>query len=218
MERLQQNKLQFPLWYKNSGSEMCPQWLMQAIHQATKGDAVITTDVGQHQMWAAQYYTFSQPHRWVTSGGLVTMGFGFPAAIGAQIASPESTVVAIVGDAGFQMTLQELSVVHELKLPIKIIIVNNGALGMVRQWQEAFYENRYSHSVLQSQPDFAMLAESYQVRGMKVTSQEELLSVLPDVMAYDGPVLMDCRVLQQENVYPMIAPGKGIHEMIGVKE
>jgi acetolactate synthase-1/2/3 large subunit len=169
-------------------------------------------------MWAAQYYTFSQPHRWVTSGGLGTMGFGFPAAIGAQIASPESTVVAIVGDAGFQMTLQELSVVHELKLPIKIIIVNNGALGMVRQWQEAFYENRYSHSVLQSQPDFAKLAESYQVRGMKVTSQEELLSVLPDVMAYDGPVLMDCRVLQQENVYPMIAPGKGIHEMIGVKE
>nr|WP_207789215.1 acetolactate synthase large subunit [Neobacillus terrae] len=218
MEKLEQNKLQFPLWYKNNDSDMCPQWLMRAIHQATNGDAVITTDVGQHQMWAAQYYQFSEPHRWVTSGGLGTMGFGFPAAIGAQIASPESKVIAIVGDAGFQMTLQELSVVHELKLPIKIIIVNNGALGMVRQWQETFYENRYSHSVLQSQPDFSMLAESYQVRGIKVTSQEELLSVLPDVMAYDGPVLMDCRVLQQENVYPMIAPGKGLHEMIGVKE
>lgn len=196
---------------------MCPQWLIQAIHKATDGEAIVTTDVGQHQMWAAQYYTFSQPHRWVTSGGLGTMGFGFPAAIGAQLAAPESTVVAVVGDGGFQMTLQELSVIYELKLPVKIIIVNNGALGMVRQWQEAFYEKRYSESLLQSQPDFVKLAESYQIRGIKVENQEELVSLLPEVFAYDGPVVMDCRVLQQENVYPMIAPGKGLNEMIGVK-
>lgn len=214
---LNEYKSQFPLWHKNHYPEMCPQWLIQAIHKATDGEAIVTTDVGQHQMWAAQYYTFSQPHRWVTSGGLGTMGFGFPAAIGAQLAAPESTIVAVVGDGGFQMTLQELSVIYELKLPVKIIIVNNGALGMVRQWQEAFYEKRYSESLLQSQPDFVKLAESYQIRGIKVENQEELVSLLPEVFAYDGPVVMDCRVLQQENVYPMIAPGKGLNEMIGVK-
>jgi acetolactate synthase-1/2/3 large subunit len=168
-------------------------------------------------MWAAQYYNFEKPHRWVTSGGLGTMGFGFPAAIGAQMASPGSTVVAIVGDAGFQMTLQELSVIYEQNLPVKIIIVNNGALGMVRQWQELLHGNRISESILQTHPDFVKLAEAYHIRGLKIESQEELITKLPEVFAYDGPVLMDCRVLQQEKVFPMIAPGKGIHEMIGVK-
>jgi acetolactate synthase-1/2/3 large subunit len=145
------------------------------------------------------------------------MGFGFPAAIGAQIASPDRTVVAIVGDGGFQMTLQELSVVYERKLPVKIIIVNNGALGMVRQWQELLHGNRISESILHTQPDFVKLAESYSIRGYKVDNQEELIPILSEVFAYDGPVLVDCRVLQQEKVFPMIAPGKGIHEMIGVK-
>jgi acetolactate synthase-1/2/3 large subunit len=168
-------------------------------------------------MWAAQYYTFKEPHRWITSGGLGTMGFGFPAAIGAQIAAPDSTVVAIVGDGGFQMTLQELSIISERNLPVKIIIVNNGALGMVRQWQELLHGNRISESILHTQPDFVKLADSYSIRGYRVNNQEELITVLPEVFAHNGPVLVDARVLQQEKVYPMIAPGKGIHEMIGVK-
>lgn len=217
LETLNKYKEEFPLWYKHNPNGMSPQWLIEAIHKVTNGDAVVTTDVGQHQMWAAQYYNFEKPHRWVTSGGLGTMGFGFPAAIGAQMASPESTVVAIVGDAGFQMTLQELSVIYEQNLPVKIIIVNNGALGMVRQWQELLHGNRISESILNTQPDFVKLAEAYHIRGLKIESQEELITKLPEVFAYDGPVLMDCRVLQQEKVFPMIAPGKGIHEMIGVK-
>ncbi len=217
LETLNKYKDEFPLWYKHDPNGMSPQWLIEAIHKVTNGDAVVTTDVGQHQMWAAQYYNFEKPHRWVTSGGLGTMGFGFPAAIGAQMASPGSTVIAIVGDAGFQMTLQELSVIYEQNLPVKIIIVNNGALGMVRQWQELLYGNRISESILHTQPDFVKLAESYHIRGLKIESQEELITKLPEVFAYDGPVLMDCRVLQQEKVFPMIAPGKGIHEMIGVK-
>lgn len=217
IETLSKYQEEFPLWYKHDPNGMSPQWLIEAIHKVTNGDAVVTTDVGQHQMWAAQYYNFEKPHRWVTSGGLGTMGFGFPAAIGAQMASPGSTVVAIVGDAGFQMTLQELSVIYEQNLPVKIIIVNNGALGMVRQWQELLHGNRISESILQTHPDFVKLAEAYHIRGLKIESQEELITKLPEVFAYDGPVLLDCRVLQQEKVFPMIAPGKGIHEMIGVK-
>ncbi|MEH7274574.1 acetolactate synthase large subunit [Neobacillus vireti] len=217
LETLTKLKEEYPLWYKHDPNGMSPQWLIEAIHKVTNGEAVVTTDVGQHQMWAAQYYNFDKPHRWVTSGGLGTMGFGFPAAIGAQMASPDSTVVAIVGDAGFQMTLQELSVIYEQNLPVKIIIVNNGALGMVRQWQELLHGNRISESILQTQPNFVKLAESYSIKGLKIESQEELITKLPEVFAYDGPVLMDCRVLQQEKVFPMIAPGKGIHEMIGVK-
>jgi acetolactate synthase I/II/III large subunit len=217
LETLNKYKEEFPLWYKHDPNGMSPQWLIEAIHKVTNGEAVVTTDVGQHQMWAAQYYNFEKPHRWVTSGGLGTMGFGFPAAIGAQMASPGSTVVAIVGDAGFQMTLQELSVIYEQNLPVKIIIVNNGALGMVRQWQELLHGNRISESILNTQPDFVKLAEAYHIRGLKIETQEELITKLPEVFAYDGPVLMDCRVLQQEKVFPMIAPGKGIHEMIGVK-
>jgi acetolactate synthase-1/2/3 large subunit len=217
LETLKKYKQEYPLWYNHSPNGMSPQWLIEAVHKVTNGEAIIATDVGQHQMWAAQYYTFTKPHRWITSGGSGTMGFGFPAAIGAQIAAPESTVVAIVGDGGFQMTLQELSVIYEQKLPVKIIIVNNGALGMVRQWQELLYENRISQSLLNSQPDFVKLAESYSIRGYKVDNQEDLIAILPEVFAYDGPVLVDCRVNQQEKVYPMIAPGKGIHEMVGVK-
>lgn len=217
LEILSKYQEEFPLWYKHDPNGMSPQWLIEAIHKVTNGDAVVTTDVGQHQMWAAQYYNFEKPHRWVTSGGLGTMGFGFPAAIGAQMACPGSTVVAIVGDAGFQMTLQELSVIYEQNLPVKIIIVNNGALGMVRQWQELLHGNRISESILQTHPDFVKLAEAYHIRGLKIESQEELITKLPEVFAYDGPVLLDCRVLQQEKVFPMIAPGKGIHEMIGVK-
>nr|WP_277398202.1 acetolactate synthase large subunit [Neobacillus citreus] len=217
LETLNQNKKDFPLWYKHDPNGMSPQWLIEAVHKVTNGEAIVATDVGQHQMWAAQFYNFNHPHRWITSGGLGTMGFGFPAAIGAQMAEPDSTVVAIVGDAGFQMTLQELSVIYERNLPVKIIIVNNGALGMVRQWQELQYDNRISESLLHTQPDFVKLAESYGIRGAKIDNQEDLVASLPELMAYDGPVLIDARVLQKEKVFPMVAPGKGLHEMIGVK-
>jgi acetolactate synthase I/II/III large subunit len=215
--KLEENKRHYPLWYNHYEEEISPQWLISQVHQTSNGDAIVTTDVGQHQMWAAQYYSFSRPNRWVTSGGLGTMGFGFPAAIGAQLAAPDKTVIAIVGDGGFQMTLQELSVLQERNLPVKIIIVNNGALGMVRQWQEKFYENRYSESLLSIQPDFIKLAESYGIYGIKLETQEELQQTLASAIAHQGPVVIDCRVVQTENVYPMISPGKGLHEMIGVK-
>jgi acetolactate synthase I/II/III large subunit len=210
-------KTEYPLWYKQPIQHLSPQGLIKAIQKITKGNAIITTDVGQHQMWTAQYYYFSEPDKWVTSGGLGTMGFGFPAAIGAQLAKPKETVVAIVGDGGFQMTFQELSLLYERNLPIKVVIVNNIALGMVRQWQETFYEERYSESIFCSQPDFVKLAESYNIRGMRIEDPKEMDEKLREAFQYNGPIVIDCRVYENENVFPMIAPGKGIHEMIGVK-
>lgn len=214
---LQHNKLTFPLWFDRSDELLSPQWLIEQIHQLSAGEAIITTDVGQHQMWTAQYYAFEKPNKWVTSGGLGTMGFGFPAAIGAQLGAPDELVVAVVGDGGFQMTLQELSVLKEQQLPVKVIIVNNEALGMVRQWQESFYEERYSESLFVENPDFVKLAESYGIRGVRIEKEADAPAMLEEVFAYNGPVVVDCRVEQKECVYPMIAPGKGLHEMIGVK-
>ncbi|WP_110250618.1 biosynthetic-type acetolactate synthase large subunit [Streptohalobacillus salinus] len=211
------NKKEFPLWYNEPTEAMIGQWVIDKVFKATKGEAIVATDVGQHQMWSAQFYKFNKPNRWVTSGGLGTMGFGFPASIGAQLAKPNDLVVAIVGDGGFQMTLQELSILQERHLPIKIIIVNNQALGMVRQWQEAFYSQRYSESIFSIQPDFVKLAEAYEIKGVKIEDPHDFEKQLDELIAYDGPVLIDARVLQQENVYPMIPPGKGLNEMIGVK-
>lgn len=216
LDKLNSNKTEYPLWYNRSTDLISPQWLLEQVYEVSKGDAIVTTDVGQHQMWAAQFYTLDKPNRWVTSGGLGSMGFGFPAAIGAQLGSPDDLVISIVGDGGFQMNFQELSVVKERNLPVKVIIVNNEALGMVRQWQQSFYDERYSESIFSTNPDFVMLAESYGVRGLRVDNEEELVSVLEDAFAYDGPVVVDCRVIKHENVYPMIAPGKGINQMIGV--
>ena len=217
LNKLNEWKREYPLMYKREPGVLKPQRLIEMIHEYTNGEAVVTTDVGQHQMWVAQYYKFKQPHRWATSGGLGTMGFGLPAAIGAQLAQPEATVVSIVGDGGFQMTLQELSVIQELNLPIKIVIVNNQALGMVRQWQEIFYEKRYSHSLIPNQPDFVRLAEAYGMKAMRVTTEEEAECVLKEAFATNAPVLLDFHVHPGENVYPMVAPGKGLHEMVGVK-
>ncbi|WP_043930848.1 acetolactate synthase large subunit [Bacillus sp. EB01] len=217
LRKLEDNKAHFPLWYQRDDESISPQELIEKVHQFTNGEAIVVTDVGQHQMWAAQYYTLSEPDRWVTSGGLGTMGFGFPAAIGAQLADPERTVVALVGDGGFQMTLQELGVLQERNLPVKVVIVNNGALGMVRQWQQEFYGERYSESLLPVQPDFVKLAESYSIKGVRIDSEDQLSTLLPEALAFPGPVLIDCRVAPGENVNPMIAPGKGLHEMIGVK-
>jgi acetolactate synthase-1/2/3 large subunit len=218
LENLSHNKINYPLNY-NAEKQLgiLPQQAIELIHRLTGGDAVVTTDVGQHQMWAAQYYAFNHPYNWVTSGGLGTMGFGFPAAIGAQLAKPNSKVISIVGDAGFQMTLQELSLLQELRLPVKIVILNNQCLGMVRQWQETFYEERYSHSLIQVQPDFVKLAQAYDIQGYKVETMEEAEAVFAEAFNSNEPVLIDCRVVQMENVYPMVAPGKGLNEMIGVK-
>ncbi|WP_225229793.1 acetolactate synthase large subunit [Sporosarcina quadrami] len=206
-----------PLWYIEDEHEILPQQAIQMVHRITEGDAIVTTDVGQHQMWAAQYYALNNPDHWVTSGGLGTMGFGFPAAIGAQIARPDKRVIAFVGDGGFQMTAQELSLLQEMRLPVKIVILNNGALGMVRQWQETFYDERYSQSLIPVQPDFVKLAEAYDIKGYRITKKDDAEQIFREALLSDEPALIDCRVKMKENVYPMIAPGKGLHEMIGVK-
>ncbi|TSB46290.1 acetolactate synthase large subunit [Alkalicoccobacillus porphyridii] len=214
---LQKLKGDYPLWYKQESEIIKPQHLIEKIYEKTKGEAIVTTDVGQHQMWSAQFYKFDKPNRWVTSGGLGTMGFGFPAAIGAQIAEPESTVVSIIGDAGFQMTLQEMSILQELNLPVKIVIVNNASLGMVRQWQQLFHGERYSNSLFPIQPDFVKLAEAYSIKALRVDELKDMEAAIDEMLAHDGPVLMDFRVAKEENVYPMICPGKGHHQMEGVK-
>lgn len=214
---LNEYKKEYPLWYKQEGDELKPQQLVEIINDLTNGEAIVTTDVGQHQMWAAQFYAFKEPNLLVTSGGLGTMGFGVPSAIGAQMANPSRTCISIVGDAGFQMTNQELSIIQELNLPIKIIIVNNHSLGMVRQWQELFYEERYSESLMPNQPDFIKLAEAFGIEGLRIESLSEAEEVLKNVIHADRPILIDCRVTANENVYPMVPSGSGSHEMIGVK-
>ncbi|MGS0903388.1 acetolactate synthase large subunit [Bacillus altitudinis] len=216
--QLNQWKEEYPLWYvENEAEGFKPQKLIEYIHQFTKGEAIVATDVGQHQMWAAQFYPFENADKWVTSGGLGTMGFGLPAAIGAQLADQEATVVAILGDGGFQMTLQELAVIRELNLPVKVIVLNNHSLGMVRQWQEIFYEERYSHSKFSEQPDFVKLSEAYGIKGIRISSDEEAQEKLEEVLTSREPVFIDVNVARDEKVFPMVAPGKGLHEMVGVK-
>lgn len=217
LTRLMENKVNYPYWYNRNEETISPQWLMEKVYEASKGEAIVVTDVGQHQMWAAQFYLFNKPHNWITSGGLGTMGFGLPAAIGAQIGRPNDLVISVLGDGGVQMTIQELGVIHERKLPIKIFIVNNEALGMVRQWQEEFHGERYSSSLLTQNPDFLKVAEGYGIKSVLVDKEKDVPAVLEEVFAYDGPVLVDFRIDWKEKVMPMVAPGKGINEMVGVK-
>ncbi|AVM10251.1 acetolactate synthase large subunit [Bacillus velezensis] len=217
-QQLSEWKEEYPLWYTDNREEgLKPQKLIEYIHQFTNGEAIVATDVGQHQMWAAQFYPFRKADKWVTSGGLGTMGFGLPAAIGAQLADRNATVVAILGDGGFQMTLQELDVIRQLNLPVKVVILNNECLGMVRQWQEIFYEERYSESKFSAQPDFVKLSEAYGIKGVRISSEEEAEKELQKALSSKEPAVIDVRVAKSEKVFPMIAPGKGLHEMVGVK-
>lgn len=207
-------KKDFSLGYDNTNG-LTAQNVIDAIYQKTAGSAYVATDVGQHQMWAAQFYKTDQPDHWLSSGGAGTMGFGMPAAIGAQFANPGKTVVAFVGDGGFQMTQYELATACIHKLPIKIVILNNHYLGMVRQWQELFYENRQSGVDLEGNPDFAKLAEAYGASGININSVEELDSKIEQAMAInDRPVVINAEVIKTDNVYPMVPAGASLTEMI----
>lgn len=200
--------------YDRNSDQIKPQAVVEMIHEITKGDAYVTSDVGQHQMWAAQYYGFSKPNRWINSGGLGTMGFGLPAAMGVQLAFPEETVICITGEGSIQMCIQELSTCLQYGLPVKIVALNNRYLGMVRQWQEFFYQNRYSHSYMESLPDFVKLAESYGHVGIRIERVEDLRPKLEEAFALkDRLVFLDIVTDQTENVYPMIAQGKAHNEM-----
>jgi len=203
------------LKFKTDGDFIKPQAVVQSLYEVTGGDAFITSDVGQHQMWAAQYYGFDQPRRWINSGGLGTMGFGLPAAMGVQLAHPDATVACITGEGSIQMCIQELSTIRQYGLPIKIICLNNGYLGMVRQWQEFFYDKRYAMSYMESLPDFVKLAESYGHVGIQIKDPADIEGALREAMKIrDKAVFLDFLTDPEENVYPMIPAGAGQNEMI----
>ena len=192
-----------------------PQTVIETLYEVTKGEAIVTSDVGQHQMWAAQYYHFNEPRRWINSGGLGTMGFGLPAAMGAKLADPDRDVACVTGDGSIQMMLQELSTMLQYDTPVKIINLNNGYLGMVRQWQEFFYEKRYAMSYMEALPDFVKLAESYGHMGIKVEREEDLKPALIEAFKQkDRTVFLDIITDPSENVFPMIPSGAGHNEML----
>jgi acetolactate synthase-1/2/3 large subunit len=205
-----------PLGFADSDdNEIKPQYMIQALYEATGGDAIVSSDVGQHQMWAAQYYNFPKPRRWINSGGLGTMGFGLPAAMGAKVGCPDQTVVCIAGDGSVQMNMQELATCAQEGIAIKVFIMNNGYLGMVRQWQELFWDKRYSQVDMGQWPDFVKLAEAYGATGMRLTDKSTLVKDMKEAIATEGPVLVDVRVSREENTYPMIAPGAAARDMVG---
>jgi acetolactate synthase I/II/III large subunit len=215
-DQINQWKKEYPLSYDKKADEIKPQFVMEKINELTDGNAIIVTEVGQSQMWAAQFFTYVKPRTYISSGGLGTMGFGFPAAIGVQLGCPDKVVFDISGDGSFQMNLQELSTAVEQKLPIKIIILNNGCLGMVRQWQELFYGKRYSKTILNCNPDFVKLAEAYGAQGIKVEKPDEVEGALKKALAVkDGPIILDIKIPFEENVFPMVPAGAAINRMIG---
>ena len=216
LARVAEWKREFPLSYKREGDVVKPQAVVEEVYKVTGGKAVIVTDVGQNQMWAAQYYLYTEPRTFLSSGGLGTMGFGLPAAIGAQFGRPDATVFVISGDGSIQMNIQEMATAVAHKLPIKIALLNNGYLGMVRQWQELFYNRRYSHTYLaNANPDFVKLAEAYGAVGIRVDRADQIRPALERAMEVkDGPVLIDFRIAPEENVFPMVPAGQAIDQML----
>jgi acetolactate synthase-1/2/3 large subunit len=215
-DRIRAWQKQYPLAYEDStDSEIKPQYMVEALYEATGGDAIVTSDVGQHQMWAAQYFHFARPRRWINSGGLGTMGFGLPAAMGAKVGCPDETVVCIAGDGSVQMNMQEMATCVEHDIPIKVFIMNNGFLGMVRQWQELFWDGRYSQVEMGKSPDFVKLAEAYGATGLRFEDKDSLVDDMRDALNTEGPVLVDVRVTKEENTYPMIPAGQAARDMVG---
>jgi acetolactate synthase-1/2/3 large subunit len=204
-----------PLTYKQGKGKIKPQYVVEEIYRITRGDAIITTEVGQNQMWAAQFYTYDRPRTFLSSGGLGTMGYGLPAAIGAQVAMPDRLVIDIAGDGSIQMNIQEMATAVQYRIPVKVVILNNGALGMVRQWQELFFQGKYSQTCLPSRiPDFVRLAEAYGAKGFRASRQEEVPEVLKKGFAAEGPVLIDVVVDPGEMVYPMVPAGAPLTKML----
>jgi acetolactate synthase-1/2/3 large subunit len=207
-------KKKHPLVYDNGGSAIKPQAVIQELCRLVPEDTIIATEVGQNQMWTAMWYTFRKPRTLISSGGLGTMGFGFPAALGAQAGCPDRLVIDIAGDGSIQMNIQEVATAVAHHLPVKVVILNNGYLGMVRQWQELFYHKRYSYTRLTS-PDFVKLAEAYGARGRRVEDPKDVSDALRDTIASDGPMFLDVKVAEEENVFPMVPAGQAINRMIG---
>jgi acetolactate synthase-1/2/3 large subunit len=213
LARIAEWKRAQPLSYQPGGS-IKPQYVIEQVHALTRGEAIVTTEVGQNQMWAAQFYRFDHPDHFITSGGLGTMGFGLPAAIGAQIACPDQTVVDIAGDGSIQMNIQELATAVQYELPVKVVILNNGYLGMVRQWQELFFGKRYSATRMDHAPDFVKLAEAYGAVGLRATRPADVVPVLQEALSVRRPVMMDFVVEAEEGVYPMVPSGAPLTEML----
>ncbi|MEA1935563.1 MAG: biosynthetic-type acetolactate synthase large subunit [Thermodesulfobacteriota bacterium] len=213
LNQIAQWKTDGPLTYCYDDKVIKSQFVIEKLYELTRGDAIITTEVGQNQMWAAQFYKFDHPNTFLSSGGLGTMGYGFPAAIGAQVAFPDKLVVDVAGDGSIQMNIQELATAVQYNLPVKIVLLNNGYLGMVRQWQELFYEKRYSQTDMSFSPDFVKLAEAYGALGLRATRPEEVESVLKQGLFTPKTVIMDFHVSREEGVYPMVKPGTSIAEM-----
>jgi acetolactate synthase-1/2/3 large subunit len=211
-------KAKFPLTYKKSDDTINPQFAVETIAKLTGGQAIMCTDVGTHQMWSAQYLDHQRPRQFISSGGLGTMGFGFPASMGVQVANPDKQVITVTGDGSIQMNIQELSTVANYNLPVKVIILNNRYLGMVRQWQELFYSNRYSSVDMEGkQPDFVKVAEAYDVMGLRASTPQDLPGVLEKAFAHNGPVFVDVVVNREENCFPMVPAGGVLNKMIGEK-
>ena len=216
LKQIKKWKKEYSLTYRKTEDDiLIPQEILSEIDKITKGNVIVATDVGQHQMWAAQYLTFNNPYSILTSGGAGTMGFGLPAAIGAQVANPNKKVLAVVGDGGFQMTFQELMLIKEYNLPVKIFIINNSYLGMVRQWQELFHEKRYSSVDLSYNPDFIKIGEAYGIKSIQLKSKKDLKKNLKKILESDEAVLVECIVEKEENVYPMIPAGKDVSCIVG---
>ena len=216
LKQIKKWKKEYSLTYRKTEDDiLIPQEILSEIDKITKGNVIVATDVGQHQMWAAQYLTFNNPYSILTSGGAGTMGFGLPAAIGAQVANPNKKVLAVVGDGGFQMTFQELMLIKEYNLPVKIFIINNSYLGMVRQWQELFHEKRYSSVDLSYNPDFIKIGEAYGIKSIQLTNKKDLKKNLKKILESDEAVLVECIVEKEENVYPMIPAGKDVSCIVG---